>query len=245
MSEGVLTNIMKDFDDNNNDDDTIVFHPALLSRASRNIPAKSKASGRGGATFPTGETGRIQTIAFESLLEMKVLGILLAHPATLDVREQPPGFFYTDPTGKRRTYTPDFMWVWKDGTRICVEVKPHAKAVDPKLQQRLSCIRAALRKDMADRMILITDADFTRDHALNAQRLLMFKPHIAPEHARRVDEVLPTLPYPVTIAQAVAELDIGSAGFQALFPALFDGRLAVDPSAEFTFETRLHRGAAL
>lgn len=98
-----------------------------------------------------------------------------------------------NPAGRRRYYTPDFLWIWKDGTRIYVEVKPHAKAAKPELQERLICIRAALRKGMVDRLILITDADFTRDQALNAQRLLMFKPYITPEHARRLDAVLPNL----------------------------------------------------
>jgi len=233
---------MKDFID---DDGNAVFKPARKSRSSRKLAKRSKISGRGGITTLQGPKNRVQITKFESLLEMKVLCILLADPTTLEVREQPPGFHYTDHTGAKRIYTGDLLQIKTDGSRILHEIKPHEMAAKPALKQKLKNVRAAMHKGIADKLILVTDADFTRDHSLNAQRLLMFKPHISQEHAARVDAILPLLTYPVTIAEAVEALDIGSAGFQALFPALFDGRLAVDPSAEFTFQTRLHKGKEL
>lgn len=232
---------MKEFDV---DGDT-VFYPARPNRATRKMAKRKKNSGSGGVTVPSGPGRPAQVTAFDSLLEMKVLCILLADPTTMDVREQPQGFHYTDATGKRCFYTPDFLWIRTDGSRVLVEVKPHARAVKPEFRARMVAIRSAIHKGIADRLILITDADFTRDQALNAQRLLMFLPHIRPEHKERVNAILPALTYPLTIAEAMDAIGLGPCGFKALFPALFDGRLAVDPGAEFTLETRLHKGEIL
>ncbi|WP_299695239.1 hypothetical protein [uncultured Tateyamaria sp.] len=219
-----------------------VFVPAAPSRATRKISKRSKVSGRAFLTKQTAKQGKSQTIAVESLLELKVLSILLAKPVTMDVLEQPPAIRYTDPSGCNRSHTFDFLWMHTDGTRIAVVVKPASKAAKPEFQAELKAIRAALRKDFAHRLILVTDADFTRDEALNAQRLLMFCPHIQPEHAVRLDAVLPTLIYPLSLGEIIDVLNIGAAGFGTLLPALYDGRLVADPSAEFTHATRIDRG---
>ncbi|TRD15527.1 TnsA endonuclease N-terminal domain-containing protein [Palleronia caenipelagi] len=220
----------------------LVFYPPNPSRSSRRIAKRSRASGRGALTDPAFHPGKQQITQFESLLEMKVYCILRVKPVTRDILEQPPAIRYTDPSGRTRSHTFDFLWIHRDGTRVAVAVKPVAKAAKQDFQAELKAIRAALRKDYANRLILITDADFTRDEALNAQRLLMFRPHIRPEHITRVATVLPSLSYPLHLRDIIEALDIGPDGFGALLPALYDGRLVADLAAEITPDTLVQRG---
>lgn len=78
-----------------------------------------------------------KTVCFESKLEKDFLTYMEFDDAVLDVEEQPFTLEYSDASGKRRSYTPDFLVTWKtagcganpriEWPPMVVEVKPREK----------------------------------------------------------------------------------------------------------------------
>jgi len=174
-----------------------------------------------------------------------VLLIQLSQPHVTYIWDQPPFILYTDPTGRTKKHTFDYLVTYKNGRKDAIVVKPHEIAARPEFQRELKAIRAALRKDYADRLILMTDAHFTRAEALNAARLHAFKRYIDPELNRLVDNALSVVDFPTTVGTLVQEIGLEGSGFQSLFPALYDGRLIADLTQEITLNTIVTRGDAL
>ena len=223
--------------DDTTDDTT---QPPLPSRATRIISKRSKASSRGAITAsPPALGGRDRIIQFESKLEQRVLFLLLARRDLWDIWDQPPAISYTAPDGRTRHHTFDFLVTFTTGRRWAVVVKPLVRAAQSEFQKELAAIRAGLRKNYADELRLITDAHFTRDEALNAERLHQFRRNLSPEDLATIYGRFATAAFPTTVGDLVAHLAMGGVGFQAILLAIYDGRLNAETSAEIIESTRL------
>ena len=101
-----------------------------------------------------------KSIAFESTLERDLLTLLEFNDSVADVTEQPLTIEYTNPNGRRVTYTPDFLVEFKEDDAslihkprkpLLIEVKPkeklqrHFKELKPKFK---TAMRYALANDM-------------------------------------------------------------------------------------------------
>lgn len=113
-------------------------------------------------------------------------------------------------------------------------MKPQIRAARPEFQKELAAIRAGLRKGYADELRLLTDAHFTRDEALNAERLHQFRRNLPAEVLATAYDRLAAATFPTTVGDLVAHLDMGGTGFQAILVGIYDGRLHAETSAEIT-----------
>lgn len=106
------------------------------------------------------------SVAFESLLERRVIRELTCFPELLDIRAQPMTVRYSL-DGKLRKYTPDLLVVLRDlpaeletlgfGLRTIIEVKAAGLlALD---RERLELGIRALRKARPEPIVLLTERD--------------------------------------------------------------------------------------
>ena len=219
-------------------DDTT--QPPLPSRATRIISKRSKVSSRGAITASLPGSGdRDRIIQFESKLEQRVLLLLLARRDLWDIWDQPPAIAYTAPDGRTRHHTFDFLVTFTTGRRWSVVVKPQVRAARPDFQKEVAAIRAGLRKDYADELRLVTDAHFTRDEALNAERLHRFRRSLSPDVLATAYSRFASASFPTTVGDLVAHLAMDGVGFQAILVGIYDGRVIAEMSAEITESARL------
>lgn len=209
----------------------------LPSRATRNIPRRSRASSRGAilASLPADDRPRI--IQFESKLEQRVLWLLLANKDVMDIREQPLPVTYTDHQGKRRSHVFDFWVVLRSGRRIAVAVKPAKRAHKRNLVRELRHVRLAMRKTFADDMLLITDRDFEQGEAINPQRYCEFSWHRCTETEADLQRLMGRVEFPTSIRTLCDQLPKGGAGFRAVFLAIYDHLLFADKTQPIDMDT--------
>ncbi len=121
-------------------------------------------------TFPS-IVARWREIMCESGLEKSAAVCLLTHPSVRNLIEQPTAVEWLDASGKKRRYTFDFIARLKDGRRLAVAVKPRYHAKRQRLDQQLELIASQLPRSFADGVLLITDADLSRNDVHNASLL--------------------------------------------------------------------------
>ena len=175
----------------------------------RRIARRSKSSSRGGIVVQLPGWTRSRIVFFESRLELNVLYVLLARGGVVDVWEQPPSISYRDATGKRRNHFFDFLIGLKSGRRIAVAVKPAKIAARLKFVSDLKCIRQEMRKDFADAVLLITDQDFTKAEAQNAERYVDFARHRNADNQQNLRDRIKSTSFPTTVGALAASLDAG------------------------------------
>ncbi|MEP1611250.1 MAG: TnsA endonuclease N-terminal domain-containing protein [Roseobacter sp.] len=216
--------------------------PPLPSRSMRRIARRSKNSSRGGVVVQLPGWARPRIVFFESRLELNVLYILLARGDVIDVWEQPPSISYRDADGKRRSHFFDFLIVLKSGRRIAIAVKPAKIAVRSKFVSDLKCIRQEMRKDFADDILLITDQDFTKAEAQNAERYIDFARHKDLGREQSLKEVIASTSFPATVAELAAKLDADGEGFRSVFLAIYEGLLTANKTALIDSQTTVLAG---
>ena len=216
--------------------------PPLPSRATRKIAKRSKASSRGGIVAKLPANCRKRVIQFESKLEQRVLWLLLATKDVYDIWEQPPSLTYINHEGKYRLHTFDFLIVLTSGCCLAIAVKPARLVHKNKFVQDLRCIRKAMHKDYADRLVLITDRDFTPAEALNAQRFHEFRRHINDAALIPLIKLLEVSTFPTTIKSLTENLDAGGAGYRTVFVAIYERLLSADRTRLIDMDTIVSRG---
>ena len=216
--------------------------PPLPSRSTRRIARRSKSSSRGGIVVQLPGWARSRIVFFESRLELNVLYLILARGDVVDVWEQPPSISYRDVTGKRRSHFFDFLIVLKSGRRIAIAVKPAKIAARSKFVSDLKCIRQDIRKDFADDALLITDQDFTKAEAQNAERYVDFSRHKIEGAEYNLKEVIASTSFPTTIAALATKLDLGGDGFRSVFLAIYEGLLTADRTVLIDNQTTVLAG---
>lgn len=214
----------------------------LPSRATRKIAKRSKASSRGAIVVKLPADGRTRIIQFESKLEQRVLWLLLATKDISDIWEQPPSLTYINHEGKYRLHTFDFLIAFTSGCRLAIAVKPARLVHKNKFIQDLKCIRKAMHKDYADRLVLVTDQDFTTAEALNAQRFHEFRRHINDAALIPLMKLLEVSIFPTTIKNLAEKLDAGGAGYRTVFVAIYERLLSADRTRLIDMDTIVSRG---
>lgn len=218
--------------------------PPLPSRATRRIGKRNKISSRGGVLVQLPSWKRPRVVYFESKLEQRVLFVLLARGDVIDLWEQPPLVRYFDDQGQPKHHFIDFYIVLESGRRIAIVVKPAKIASRAKFMRELRNIRTAIRKDFADDLVLITDQDFTRDEALNAERYHDFSRHRCPATLDQLRALVSTTSFPTTVGDLARALDVGSGGFRTIFIAIYEGLLTADRTSKIDADTSILTGAA-
>lgn len=222
------------------------FIPALPSRATRRISRRSKISGRAATTAQFNQAGARQTIECESLLELKVLYLLLARADVRNVWEQPSAIFYMDHTGKSRKHTFDYLVTYACGRCDAIIVKPHEKAMAPRFQRKIKHIRASVSKKYADRVVLVTDAHFTRDEVQNASAFHMYSRFVCDADLATLLEVVKPAMFPISVSELkhliATKRETAPSFWQVLIVALYRSpitanlREAVTPQTILTWE---------
>lgn len=218
--------------------------PPLSSRAMRRIARRSKSSSRGGVVVHLPSWARPRVVYFESKLEQRVLFLLLARGDLADLWEQPPSMTYRDERGNRRTHYFDFLIQLSSGRRVAIAVKPAKRAMQLDFVKELGCIRSAMHKDFADDLILITDQDFTKAEALNAERYHEFSRSRNEAAFARLRDSIRTMAFPRSVAELARSLDAGDQSFRTVFIAIYEGLLSVDRTQPIDADTSVYLGAA-
>lgn len=215
------------------------FQRPLESRSTRRFPARSRASGRSIQTCLLPAWERPRKVICESLLELKVLHLLLTRPDIWDLVEQPPRIRYKTQDGKPKWAVYDFLVTLKCGRRIAIAVKPAAIVEETGFRQELILIRNATPLSFADDVVLVTDRSFAPADARNAERLNEFRRHPDGEADAVIVELLSDLKSEVTIGELVERSGLAGRGFRAAFRMLFSGIAeALDPG-DITPNTRI------
>ena len=219
--------------------------PPLPSRSMRCIARRSKSSSRGGIVVQLPGWARSRIVFFESRLELNVLYLILARGDVVDIWEQPPSISYRDATGKRRNHFFDFLIVLKSGRRIAIAVKSARTAARTNFVSDLKSIRQDMRKDFADDILLITDQDFTKAEAQNAERYVDFSRSKIEWAEHSLKEVIASTSFPTTVAALAAKLDAEGGGFRSVFLAIYEGLLKADKTVLIDNQTTVLAGGVL
>ncbi|MCI2395727.1 TnsA endonuclease N-terminal domain-containing protein [Aliiroseovarius sediminis] len=221
-------------DDTNHPED---LHPPLPSRATRGIPKRSKASSRIRivACLPSHDRPRITQ--FESKLEQRVWFLISVRKAVWDIREQPEAFKYIGRDGRCSYHFFDFLVTLRCGRVLAVAVKPMAEVKKKNFLLELEDIRASMNSDFADEVILITDQDFTKAEALNAERCNAFVRTRNENLQQKLKALIHVVAFPLSVGELQNRLGAGAEGYRAIFLAIFDGLLSADKTKEIDLFT--------
>lgn len=193
------------------------------SRASRKISWRSRASCRGTVVLTL--KGRRQIVVYESLLELMCILLISSRGDLVDVWDQPEPMPFSLPDGSHHEHTFDYRVILADGFRYAVAIKPIDHVEKYNFDLKLGYVRAALPDEFADEVILMTEADFTRAQALNAQRYHEFTKKADPEADDQIVRIAYKQPVPTILEELIAKSGLGRRGFRAGFRAIIEGKL--------------------
>jgi hypothetical protein len=213
--------------------------PTLPTVASRIPSLKSRGTVRGNVIH----NNRVHV--YESGLEQNVLRYFCARPDVAEVIDQPPPVYYVDADGKRHQHTFDFLIELKDGSRHFIFVKPEEKVRKYNLRSLIRLIAAQVPKNVADKVHLITDKNFTRSDLHNnhqAAECLKFPVH---EHDALIDRITGDLTGAAKISDLVEVSGLGGMAFRAIVRLIAQGVLVpADPKARILPTSYVSRSAA-
>lgn len=193
------------------------------SRATRKISWRSRASCRG--TVVLRFNGRQQIVVYESLLELMCILLISSRGDLADVWDQPEPLSFSLPDGSRHEHTFDYLVILANGLRYALAIKPIDHVEKYGFDLKLGYVRAALPDEFADEVILMSEADFTRAQALNAQRYHEFKKKIDTEADEQIVRTAYEQPVPTILEDLIAMSGLGRRGFRAAFRAIIEGKL--------------------
>lgn len=193
------------------------------SRATRLISRKSRGSCRGTAVLYLGSHRQI--VVYESLLELMCILLIISRGDVIDVWDQPPAIHFSRPDGSHHEHTPDYLVELADGTRFAVAVKPIEQVNRRDFDIELSYVAACMPQSYADGLVLMSEADFTRAQALNAQRYHEFNKTPDALADQALAAVIDQQNEPTTLELLVEQVGLAGRGFRAAFRAIIEGRL--------------------
>lgn len=214
------------------------------SRSTRRINARARVSGRGmiPCLLPSWDGPR--RVVCESILEMKVLYLLLARPDIWDLWEQPERIRYFDADSNAKSAVFDFLVTLRCGLKIAVAVKPAAIVEKSGFRQELELIRTATPLAFADDVALVTDRSFAPADARNAERLHEFR-RVPDEEADQVIlRLLQDLQSITTIAELVTLSGLDGRGFRAAFRAIYSGGAKLVTAGDIAPKSQIMAGGA-
>lgn len=155
--------------------------------------------------------------------------------------EQYPRVPYRD--GKTiRHHTFDFYTVRKPGIRTCVAIKHSSRVEKSGIREVLKLIAAQAGRKVADEIVLMTEADFSRSARFNAELVHEVRRHPVPEHDDHVRQITAEIVGVVTIADVVKLSGLAAEGFRATVRLIADRyfRLA-DVDDRMDYHSRIRR----
>lgn len=218
------------------------FSPPQVSRATRKIPVRSKASSRGIVVAQLPADSHPRRIQYESKLEHHILYLLLARRDVHDIWDQPPGITFRDGQGRVRLHFYDYLVRFSDTRRVALAIKPFEICQRIGFREYLQHVRAATDVSYAHDVVLMTDRSFRRVDALNAERLHFFRRHADDEANRIVAQVAQNLAGPTTIEAIVSATELGERGFAAAFRGIYAGVLRRLDEGEITPRSQVCAG---
>lgn len=220
------------------------FRRAQASRSTRRINARARVSGRGMASCLLPSWDHTRRVVYESILEMKVLHLLLARPDIWDLWEQPERIRYIDADQNSKFTVFDFLITLRCGRKIAIAVKPAAIVEETGFRQELKLIRASTPLSFADDIVLVTDRSFTPAEARNAERLQEFCRTPDGEADHIIRELLRGLQSETTIAELVASSGLDGRGFRAAFRAIYTGGARLVTVGDISPKSQIMAGGA-
>ena len=194
-------------------------NPTLPSVATRFPALRSRGSCRGFAVCGD------RVVVFESHLELCVMLQLWTKPHVIQIIDQPPPVTYTDDDGVVCRHTFDFLVVLECGTKVLIAVKPAAKLVSSGLQRTVNLIGQQLGPGIADRINIVTDADFSYADRYNGLQAFECGRFPIPEHDEIIAQITDEMLGGVKIADLVEAAGLGGAGFRAVIRLIAGGKL--------------------
>jgi hypothetical protein len=181
-------------------------------------------------------------VVYESILEMRVLYLLLARPDIWDLREQIQRLPYRNSEGQSKWAVYDFLVTLRCGRRVAIAVKPAAIVERSGFRQELELIRAATPLSLAHDVVLVTDRSFSAAEARNAERLHEFRRFPDQQADQIVSDLLRCLNTETTIAELVKPTGLGCRGFRAAFRLLYMGAAKTLEIGDISPQTRIVGG---
>lgn len=224
---------------NNVTNQTSQFETAQ-SRGSRRILRSSKASSRGLMSEYCNTSGLNQGVQYESKLEQNVYYLLRLEELIIDIREQFPVIPFRDQKGRMRNHTFDFCVTFKDDRKIGIVVKSSRAAKRQRLFDDLHALRAATPKPVLDEIVLITDQDFSKEKALNAERLHRYGRNLCAFIIEQVKEKYRTLKSACSVEEFLSAFDDKHSAFASLLYLQLRNFLNIDADTELQLSTRLN-----
>jgi len=189
------------------------------------FPARSRQTVRGFTFAKTRADKRWRQIIYASQGEREACLLLLAEVDLYNIWDQPSPVTYIDDTGKQRSHRFDFLVEFKNGQRAAVAVKPEERAKRLNFEATLKCIRRDLPLQFADAVFIVTEKERHPLEVQNADLLNFFRRRPDSEADATISDILARLQDEITIAELIAQTDLGARAFPAVFRAIYDGRL--------------------
>lgn len=220
--------------------DIIATDPAP-SKSSRRISLASREGLPKGSLRGAGVTskGDPRIMYFESGLELKAQLILQARQDVREIFEQLPRVKYFDECGKERTHTFDILAHMTNGERIAIAVKPFEVAERKGFREQLAIIAPQISRDVADRVVLLTDRQLRGAEFFNAELIHAVRLDPDLEADAAVASVVKQLTKPTTIAGIVKKSGKKGRGFRSVV------RMIADGSLEMISRGRIHHGSVV
>ncbi len=217
-----------------------VWSPPLASRATRNVPMRSRVSSRGILV----DVRRNRKLQFESAIERTVALSFVVDPEVVDIWDQPPAIEYKL-HGDVYRHTFDFLIVRQNGERTAIAVKPEAKLrsfirarkknttgrVD--FLTSISEMAKQLPREFADGIDVFTENNFSHHHRIGFQKILSAAIDTPNQADAAVAEFARTMRDPIAVRDLIAVTGTSSLGFHAIARAIFIGTLEVPDNKAF------------
>ena len=168
---------------------------------------------------------QLRKFAYESVLEKRILLIMLLDPDVQDIWEQPTVLPYRNDRGVVRHHTFDFLVLTKSGEKLAIAVKPLEAAKRGRFDLELKQIARHMPPRFANRIVAITDQSFTWVEARNAEHLHHFRWRIDLEADDRTERAAEELRTSASIQDIVDRIGLGGRGYGAVMRQIAERRL--------------------
>ena len=222
--------------------DPELWYPTGQSLGTRATAWRSRFATTGFLVEPDAD-GNDRVINFESRLEKYGIEAFAMDPAIATVIEQAPRVEYHDDDGECHHHTFDCLTIGTDGIRTAVALKHSKRAIRAGIYRTVRLIAGQIDRSVADRVVVMTELDFSPVERANAELVHEVRRHPVPAHDALVRAVAAEILGTVTV-RAVAEatgLPLAE-GFRAVVRVLADGGLRLaDPASLIDHETSIRR----
>lgn len=222
--------------------DPNIWYPTGQSLGTRATAWRSRFATTGFLVEPDAD-GNDRVINFESRIEKYAIEALAMDPSIATVIEQAPCVEYYDHNGEFRRHTFDCLAIRTDGLRTASAIKHSKRAAKSGIYQTVRSIAEQIDRSIADRVVVMTELDFSPTERANAELIHETRRHPVPAHDALVRAVSADMLGNVTVRTIADATGLPLAeGFRAVVRVLADGNLRLtDPASLIDHETRIRR----